>query len=79
MTTRVIHPLFNFQYFDRDDFVFSDQRFSIRHFDDWGTLPDREIFSSQDRDYIKKENKALVADVTDPEGYKVDMSLLLMT
>ncbi len=75
---RVIQPLFNFQYFDREDFAFSDQRLSIRHFDDWGTLPDREIFSLRDRTYIRDVSKAVVAESPDPEGYKLDSSLLLM-
>lgn len=62
---RVIQPLFNFQYFDRDDIAFSAGRLSIRHFDDWRTLTDRVIFSQRDRECIANEYKALVAEGDD--------------
>jgi hypothetical protein len=76
---RVILPLFNFQYSDRDDFAFSDGRLSIRQFNTWSTLPDREIFSQRDRDSIGAVNKALVAEASDLSGYALDATLLLIT
>lgn len=76
---RVVMPLFNFQYFDEEDITFSDGRFSIRHFDNWGALTDREIFSQRDRAYISKEIKALVAEGAELRGYELDASLLLLT
>jgi hypothetical protein len=75
---RVVIPLFNFQYYDAQDFAFSDGRLSIRHFDSWGVMPERDIFSTQDRAYIGYENKALVAEAVNLEGYKLDSSLVLI-
>jgi len=75
---RVIQPLFNFQYSERDDFAFSDGRLSIQQIDDWGTLPDLEIFSERDRQRIRSKRKALVADAADLNGTKEDSGLLLM-
>ena len=75
---RVIHPLSNFQYFDKKDFEFSDGRLAIRHYDHWSMLHDREIFSRRDRAYIDRENKALVAEGTELAGFERDLTLLLI-
>lgn len=80
---RVIHPLFDFQYHDAEDFEFSNGgfsnvRFSIRHYGDWSGLYDGEIFSQRDRDYIKRESKALVAEGVELDGFEREVSLLLI-
>ena len=79
---RVIMPIFQFQSpLNWNDFTFSVGGLSIRHFDDWGTLTDRAIFSQCDRDNMRLENKGLVAEGNSfaDEQYKLDSSLLLMT
>jgi hypothetical protein len=77
---RVILPLFHFQYFEDQEFAFSDDRLSIRRFGNVGRLADREIFSKRDRDYMDQQaHHALVAESDDLSGYKPDATLLLMT
>lgn len=77
---RVVIPLFQFQYFDQQDFAFSDRRLSIRHFHDEKDLAGHDIFSKRDRHYMEQQaHTALVAESDDLSGYESDVSLLLMT
>ena len=75
---RIIMPLFQFKYLDHDEYTFSDTRFSIREFDASRDVPDYDIFSRLDRQYMEMEQWALVAEANDLSGYKEDGSLLLM-
>ena len=77
---QAIMPLLNFQYFEENDFSFSDGRLFIRPFIYDEGLIDRDIFSERDRARMKlKAHHALVAESADLKGYEVDANLLLMT
>ena len=71
-------PLFQFKYLGEDEYRFSDTRFSIRDFDARTDVPDYEIFSRLDRQYMEMEQWALVAEGDELNTYKQDGSLLLM-
>jgi hypothetical protein len=77
---RVVMPLFQFQYHELDEFVFSDGQLSLRNFNHADHNINLPIFSECDRDYIKYERHALVAEsdrLTDE--YRQEVNLLLMT
>ncbi len=77
---QAIMPLFNFQYFEENEFAFSDGRLFIRSFVYDEGLADRDIFSVRDRAYMNQQaHHALVAESTDLKGYEVDANLLLMS
>ena len=77
---QAIMPLLNFQYFEENDFAFSDGRLFIRPFIYDEGLVDRDIFSERDRIRMKlKAHHALVAESAALKGYEVDANLLLMT
>lgn len=78
---RVVMPLFQFQYVDSEEFIFSDGQLSLRHFTDAKNVSHREIFSKRDRMYIGQARYAVVAEsgVLKEEKYHQDVNLLLMT
>ena len=77
---QAIMPLLYFQYFEENDFAFSDGRLFIRAFIYDEELADRDIFSERDPARMKlKAHHALVAEAADLKGYEVDSNLLLMT
>ena len=77
---RVVMPLFDFQItLNSAEFVFSDGRLAIRRFNEAEHLSDRDLFSKCDRDYIKQEDWAIVAESDALKGYELDVNMLLMT
>jgi hypothetical protein len=76
---RVVMPLFQFQYYGLDEFVFSDGQLALRNFNHAHHDINLPIFSERDRDYIKLEKHALVAesDCLNEQEYRQNVNLLL--
>ena len=77
---RVVMPLFQFQYHGLDEFVFSDGQLLLRNFNHTHHDINLPIFSEQDREYIKLEKHALVAesDCLKELEYRQNVNLVLM-
>jgi len=74
-------PLFDFINRDKREFAFGDGTYCLRRFD-----PDRDVpkgklpgLSEMDREYMKRESWALVAENPDLATYKEDVNRLLLS
>lgn len=76
---RIVMPLFDFCYESSGDFAFAGGKYSITCFDSEREIPEIELFSRQDVEYMQMESCALVAHDPDLEKYKGEVNLLLLS
>jgi hypothetical protein len=78
---RIVMPLFEFINGSEQEFEFGDGAYSLRRFDPNTDLPKDGIpgLSEKDRQYIKRELWALVAENPDLNTYTQDINRLLLS
>lgn len=76
---RIVMPLFDFCNESSEEFVFDLGSYSIREFDADNEIPQIELFSEQDIDYMRMESWALVAEDPDVKKYKQEVNILLLS
>lgn len=78
---RVVMPLFDFINRDEREFAFGDGTYCLRRFDPDRDIPKEHIpgLSEMDREYIKLESWALVAENPNLTTYREDINRLLLS
>ena len=72
-------PPFDFCNEDSNEFKFSGGKYALRSFDATTEVPQIDLFSKQDIKLMRMEHWALVAEVEDPERYKEEVNILLLS
>ncbi|MGB2861977.1 MAG: hypothetical protein WBC05_01510 [Sedimentisphaerales bacterium] len=76
---RIVMPLFNFCNDSNEEFVFDGGKYAIRRLNANDEIPEIDLFSKQDIDYMKMESWALVAEDQDVKKYVQDVNILLLS
>jgi len=76
---RIVMPLFQFSCLDIDHFVFAGNQLTLQKFLPDNDIPDVDLFSRQDLQYMDLESWAIVFDDDDIEEYKSKVNLLLLS
>jgi hypothetical protein len=76
---RIVMPLFDFEYESSQEFIFGDGNYSLRKFFADEEMPQIDLFSKQDIDYMRMKSWALVAENSDIKKYKQEVNILLLS
>ena len=76
---RIVMPLFDFYNESSKEFVFYDGKYALRTFIADDEIPQIDLFSKQDIDYMRMESWALVAEDPDIKKYKQEVNILLLS
>jgi len=72
-------PLFDFSYDNDKDFPFAEGKYALQSFIADEEIPQIELFSKLDIEYMEMESWALVAENPDTNKYKQEVNLLLLS
>lgn len=76
---RIVMPLFSFDYDGSEEFVFKDSKYALRRFSPDDEIPDTDLFSKLDIEYMKEECWDLVAQDPDTNKYEQEVNILLLS
>jgi len=76
---RIVMPLFDFHNDSSEEFVFEGGTYALRRFNPDDEIPNTDLFSKLDVEYMKEECWALVAQDADIEKYKQEVNILLLS
>jgi len=76
---RIVMPLFDFDYDSSEEFVFEGGKYALRRFNPDDEIPNTDLFSKLDVEYMKDECWALVAQDPDTDKYKQEVNILLLS
>jgi len=76
---RIVIPLFDFYNESSEEFVFYSGKYALRTFIADDEIPQIDLFSKQDIDYMRMESWALVAEDPDIKKYKQEVNILLLS
>lgn len=76
---RVVMPLFDFSYYNGEEFPFIEGKYALQSFIADEEIPQIKLFSKLDIDYMEMESWALVAENPDTSKYKQEVNLLLLS
>jgi hypothetical protein len=76
---RIVMPLFDFYNDSSEEFVFEGGKYALRRFNPDNEIPDTELFSKLDVEYMKQESWAIVAENPDLEKYMQEVNILLLS
>lgn len=77
---RIVMPLFDFYNESHQEFLFDDGKYSIRELDADDEIPQIDLFSKLDIDYMREDaDWALVAENPDVKKYKQEVNILLLS
>lgn len=75
----IVMPLFDFVYEDSQGFEFDGGKYALRRFNPDDEIPNVDLFSKIDVEYMKEECWALVAQDPDINKYKQEVNILLLS
>ena len=75
----IVMPLFDFVYEDSQGFEFDGGKYALRRFNPDDEIPNVDLFSKLDVEYMKEECWALVAQDPDTNKYKQEVNILLLS